>query len=362
MWISVSFLIPNLVPAPGLSCTSFFIDHEGRKVFGKNYDWHLEQALIIINKRGVSKKALVDEKKIQPPYAQWTSRYGNLTFNQYGREIPSGGINEAGLVVEQMLLRETRCTGPDSRPAVSPTQWIQYQLDNSATVEDVISSSKGLRVFQDGPGIHYLVADRKGDCAVIEFLHGKFVCHRGDALPVKVLTNNTYADSRNFLKEHKGFGGRLAIMEGEHSMTRFVRAAYMLKAYGPASQKPVMDYAFDILTNVKQVTHSWATRWTIVYDMNNLRVYFRTFSNPEMRYIDLEPINFSCSEPVKMLDINAGGSGDVTGCFENYSQEVNLDLIRDSFNDTVFLRNIPEEVLVDLSKYPDTTFCTDSKR
>jgi hypothetical protein len=96
--------------------------------------------------------------------------------------------------------------------------------------------------------------------------------------------------------------------------------------------------------------------------MNNLRVYFRTFSNQEIRHIDLRPINFSCSEPVKMLDINAGGSGDVTGRFENYSQKANLDLIRDSFGNTVFLRNIPEEVLVDLSKYPETTFCTDSKR
>jgi choloylglycine hydrolase len=26
----------------------------------------------------------------------WTSRYGSITFNQYGREFPSGGINEKG--------------------------------------------------------------------------------------------------------------------------------------------------------------------------------------------------------------------------------------------------------------------------
>jgi choloylglycine hydrolase len=360
-FIVFCFLISLLIPRTGLTCTSIYIDQVCQRVFGKNYDWHLEQALIIINKRGVSKRALVDEERDPPPYAKWISRYGSLTFNQYGREIPSGGINEAGLVVEQMMLRETRCPGPDSRPAILPVQWIQYQLDNSATVEDVISSSEGLRVLQDGPGIHYLVADRNGGCASFEFLDGKLVCHTREALPVKALTNNTYLDSLNFLKEHKGFGGTLDITKGEHSMTRFVKAADMLKEYGSNAQMSAVDYAFKILSSVKQESHAWATRWSIVYDMWNLKVYFRTFSKQKTRYIDVHLMNFSCSEPVKVLDINAGNSGDVTGKFKNYSQKVNLDLIRHSFRGTSFLMNTPEEDMIKLSKYPESFSCTEKK-
>jgi penicillin V acylase-like amidase (Ntn superfamily) len=42
-----------------------------------------------------------------PNPAKWVSRYGSVTFNQYGCENPTGGMNEAGLVVEQMWLDES---------------------------------------------------------------------------------------------------------------------------------------------------------------------------------------------------------------------------------------------------------------
>ena len=37
--------------------------------------------------------------------AQWQSKYASVTFNQYGVELPTGGINEKGLVVEIMGLK-----------------------------------------------------------------------------------------------------------------------------------------------------------------------------------------------------------------------------------------------------------------
>jgi Penicillin V acylase and related amidases len=45
---------------------------------------------------------------IQPPEKpiEWISKYGSITFNQSGREFPHGGINEKGLVIEQMWLDE----------------------------------------------------------------------------------------------------------------------------------------------------------------------------------------------------------------------------------------------------------------
>src|SRR5262249_57775137 len=43
--------------------------------------------------------------------------------------------------------------------------------------------------------IHYLVADASGDVATLEYLDGKLVVHRGATLPVRALTNSTYADS-----------------------------------------------------------------------------------------------------------------------------------------------------------------------
>jgi hypothetical protein len=54
--------------------------------------------MLVVNKRGVSKTALVD-----PPNrsAKWTSRYGSLTFNQFGREFPSGGTRANRALIEK---------------------------------------------------------------------------------------------------------------------------------------------------------------------------------------------------------------------------------------------------------------------
>ena len=104
-------------------CTAFCVSKGDCAVIARNYDWHISDALVITNKRDVSKVALTWD---QP--AKWTSEYGSVTFNQYGREFPCGGMNEAGLVVTVLWLNETDYPRPDDRPSVSTLQWVQYQL------------------------------------------------------------------------------------------------------------------------------------------------------------------------------------------------------------------------------------------
>jgi penicillin V acylase-like amidase (Ntn superfamily) len=123
------------------------------------------------------------------------SKYGSITFNQYGKEFPTGGMNEKGLVVELMWLDETRYPNPDQRPAVGVLQWIQYQLDNSSTTAEVIGSNSQIRISEKTAPIHFLVADAAGNVATIEFLDGKMVVHKDKELPFPVLTNDTYASS-----------------------------------------------------------------------------------------------------------------------------------------------------------------------
>ena len=123
-----------LVPLKGQTCTTFCLDHGDRPVFGRNLDWMVGDGLVIINKRGVKKTAGPGPfERDRDDLLTWTSKYGSATFNQYGREFPMGGINEAGLVVETMLLDETEYPSPDSRPGIGLLQWVQYQLDNFKT-------------------------------------------------------------------------------------------------------------------------------------------------------------------------------------------------------------------------------------
>jgi choloylglycine hydrolase len=327
------------------------LDQGDELVFGRNYDWTVDDGLVVVNKRGVSKTALTND----PHPARWTSEYGSVTFNQYGRELPLGGMNEAGLVVEVMWLDETEYPGPDSRPAIDNLQWVQYQLDNFSTVGEVLASDSLIRITSGGAArIHYLVGDRTGSCASVEFIDSALVYHTSNTMAVKTLTNDTYEASVKFLGEHEGFGGESPIPGGPGSLERFVRTSKMVAEYESEHVESVAEYAFDILADVSQ--DEW-TKWSIVYDIENSRIYFRTFANRETRYIDLDSLDFSCKTPVRVLDINDDGAGDILQRMVDYAREINRNLIGSAFGKTEFLQGTPEEVLDLIASYPESTEC-----
>src|SRR5215213_5588968 len=189
---SILVFILSIIIQSALPCSTFFIHHNGQMVFGRNYDWVAGTGMVCTNQRGLLKTSF----KVPDGNAiTWTSRYGSLTFNQYGKEFPTGGMNEKGLVVELMWLDETQYPQADDRPAIGVLQWIQYQLDNCASIEEVIATDKLLRITAATTPLHYLVADAGGNAATIEFLQGKMTVHKGSQLTFPVLTNSVYAES-----------------------------------------------------------------------------------------------------------------------------------------------------------------------
>lgn len=344
-----------LMPFPMDACTSFFLDQDGIRLFGANYDWHLGSGMVIINQRGVSKTGLTfpGTDPVSPP--AWVSKFGSITFNQYGREAPTGGMNEAGLAILLMMLSQARYPDVDSRKPVKNSQWIQYMLDNYSRVAEVINSSASIRIQQEEvPGLHYLVADRSGGCASLEWIDGKQVCHTGDAMPVSALTNHTYALSLKYLARHSGFGGTRAFDPvSTLSLDRFARVARMLAGLTGPTQAP--DAALAILASVADDT----TQWRIVYDMNQLRVYFRTKKHHRVRHIDLRRFDLACGGPVQVIDLDADLSGDVTDRFMPYSLEMNFRLIRKAFRRSWFSRHLPDTVIRERSRYPETFSCVD---
>ena len=77
-------------------------------------------------------------------------------------------MNETGLVVETMYLKNTRYPARDARPFLHTFQWVQFQLDSASTVREIIESDQAVRIRPSDSGTvqNYLVADGTGDCAV----------------------------------------------------------------------------------------------------------------------------------------------------------------------------------------------------
>ena len=330
------------------ACTTFCLKNKGEVLFGKNYDWMVGDGLVFVNKRGVAKTASL-EGGATP--AKWVSKYGSVTFNQYGRENPSGGMNEAGLVIELMWLDETQYPKADARPLVGTLEWIQYQLDLSGTVDEVIANSQNVRI-ESLVKLHYLVNDRAGNTTTIEFLNGELVARRGDSLPVSTLTNDTYDKSLAYAKTTSAEKAR-----GNGSLERFARAALKTGEFTKAerSESEAVNYAFEILSDVGQ---GGSTQWSIVYDQKRHKIHFRTLKAPQIKTVDAKAFDYSCGSTVRIFDMNAKMAGDVTAKFTDYTRKANRDLIERAFAGTDFLRVVPAPVKDALATYPEQFGCS----
>ncbi len=334
-----------------LACTAFCLHEEGGLVATKNLDWYLDDGLVYINKRGVSKSAMMIDQSEKA--ARWVSKYASVTFNQYGREMPYGGMNEAGLVVEVLMLPGTQYPVPDDRPALLLLSWVQFQLDNFRTVSQVIESDRQIRISPSLPiPLHFFICDQSGCSAVIEFLSAERVCHTEDTLPLPLITNNTYDDSLGFLKEHKSFGGTRQIAHGSReSLDRFVIAAERLKAYGSNGARSIVDYAFDTLGAVRQGP---ATKWSIVYDIKNLDIHYRTQRRPETKTVRLRDFDLSYESPVQMINVNTAHTGLLNTHFVDYDPDLNAWMAYYSVRRTVELKDLPDAFFDAFAHYPDT--------
>jgi penicillin V acylase-like amidase (Ntn superfamily) len=292
-----TFLATNTV----LPCTTFVLQGGGRIYLGRNLDWDWENGLIIVNQRNVNKTGFVQPGSTP---IRWTSKYGSVTFNQFGQDLPFGGMNETGLVIENMWLSDTRYPEPDSRPAINILQWIQYQLDNCRTVDEVIATDAALRLEKPPftAWIHYLVCDSKGDCASIECLEGKLVVHRGKDFPLHALANDTYEHAITYARLHPVPGTNTAGLVNPGSDPRFCRAAARAQRFESSDPKADVKYAFDTLEQVRQGDF---TVWRIVYDISARQIHCRTRSNPQERTLDLKALDFACGHPVQFVDIQA---------------------------------------------------------
>jgi penicillin V acylase-like amidase (Ntn superfamily) len=298
------------------ACTSFCLDEGGHALFATNYDNQIWEGLLFVNKRGVTKTGW--EPGTDGRYARWTARYGSVTFNLAANQMVWAGMNEAGLALSTMWLGETENPALDERPGLVSPLWLQYQLDTCATIEEVMANDARVRIVDTVD--HYLICDRSGACAGVEFLEGRTVFHTGDDLPIKVLTNESYQRSVGAWQ-----AGRLV----GNALERFGLAADRVVGFQSADTASAVAYAFETLERASgQATGGSPTQWSIVFDMQDLGVHFRTSRNPRVRWLDFAALDFSCGSPIEMLDVHAPLSGDVSGDLGRYTFKTNLEYTR----------------------------------
>ncbi len=298
-------LIVNSLNA--FACTTFILKSTDELIFGRNLDWYSDNGIIVINKKNILKSSLVFPPEIP---IEWTSKYGSITFNQFGKEFPFGGINEKGLVIEIMVAK-AQYENYDNRKAINELQWVQYQLDNSKTIDDVINSKRYLRISAINQDLHFLICDSSGNSAVIEFQNNSMIVYRDKKLPITVLENDTYSTS---LINYKN-----------NFECRFNTAANMIKKHNGKNNSSIIKYSFEILDSV-----ALGAEWSIVYDIKNMKIYFKTISSQKIKEININSFSFDCANETLIYDLQTKNSGDINELFFPFNSKINKRKMKDA--------------------------------
>ena len=321
-------------------CSTFLLNKNDTVLVGHNLDESMEvPGAIFINKRGVKKENIswkdftsVSGKKSSITRIQWISKYGSVTYNTWGKEFIDGGANENGLYIGEMTLLGTKWPKTD-KPAFHHHFVMQYLLDNFATVDEVIENMDKISI--DGHcQWHYFIADRSGRTSVVEFLNETMKVYEGAAMPVQVLCNRAYGKELNLIPANDSVYDQMLKNDFYEKDLRLMYASKMINEYNVNAGFPLVSYAFTMLKYMGM--DNGANKWSVVCDLKNLRMWFRTSKGRDIKYIDFKSFDFSCSAPIKVFDINTDTSGEVASQFVDYSIKLNEQFINDNFNQINF--------------------------
>ena len=336
-------LISIFIYQISIACSAFYFNGEN-KIFAKNFDWGFGQGYLIKNIRGQQKYAYGFRGN---NVAGWTSKFGSITFNQNGKEFPYGGINEKGLVVEQLWLGNTEYQENNNK-TISELEWIQYQLDNYENVDEVIKNINSLTI-KPIARIHYFLADKNGVSAVIDFVNGDVKIDRKQD-KFQVITNETSEDSKKYYDFNKDIN--------PNSRSHFDRYCILRNNLNIKSLD-IQD-SFEKLDLVREDRPNYKSFWSIVYDINKLEFYFKSVDNSEIKKVSLKDFSFHSNSNTEFSLINSNKVN-----FQPYSSNDNLRLLTNAIEMMRIEINIekgnqhqmnPNEIRVDevfQSKYSD---------
>ncbi|SHG82200.1 linear amide C-N hydrolase [Chryseobacterium vrystaatense] len=325
-------LLAGLVYSGVLSaCSVFLLKGKDHCVVGFNENWKTMPGMIVVNKRDTEKRNISWENLTtnQSKYdKEWTSRYGSVTFNLLGYDFPCYGVNEKGLFLVELYLEETTKVFNPAQPNMFWAQWIQYQLDNYKSVQEVVdhlNDGPNIDWWPNAAGSHFFLSDAKGNTATIALLNGKYKVLTDKDMPMPLLCNNQYKKDFDNAKKFDFLGGTEKFdFTGQGKWEdRYNRAYYMLKNY-QYDKKPV-DYAWNILNSI------YAGEWQTVIDVKNMNLYFRSDLKKEIKTIDIRQLDFSKKASVKFLDIHTERLGKVNDGFQTLTLKKNNEYVEKGF-------------------------------
>ncbi|GAB2661426.1 linear amide C-N hydrolase [Prescottella soli] len=321
-------------------------DAAGSVLVGRNMDYHRDTGTNLWSlPRGIERNDGVGGS------LRWTSKYGSVVAGAFDM-MSVDGINEAGLSGHVLWLTESEYgTFDKSRPALSMAIWLQYFLDNFATVADAVAwiDETKVQVVPLGdpatgevPAVHLALDDATGDSAIVEYVDGGVASVWHDR-SYRVMTNSpTYDKQIEMLQEVAGFGGDKPLPGTTQASDRFARAAhYVGHLPEPKTRVEAVAGMFSVIRNAAQPfrvpepgkPYSSQTIWQTVADLTNRQFVFSSTTRPNVVWVNLAELDFGEGASARKLDLigdtalEGGLGGNVTGRFTDTAPMQFLELV-----------------------------------
>ena len=346
------FLIFSQTTATG--STAFHFHTSSSKWLAKSFDSELPHGQILLNPRGLRKSGFSTSKNESSP--EWTAKYGSVTFNQHGQDLPLGGINEKGLVVESLTLIEKEAFESNQSSTLNELQWIQYQLDNFQGLKEIVAHINEVGVSPIAFHFHYLACDADGGCGVFEFKDRKLVSQPTAKAPLFTVSNLLFQKTVTTLIQYQGFGGKKSIPWFPTSEeNRFIRAADEVRKFQPGNEETEIDQVFSSLKKL----FWWETQWNTVYSPVERKVFFRTRRHWEAKFLQLESLSFDCERGVRFIPMTDWEVEDVTPYFFPFKTPNNEYLVEHGFENSQ--TPISQADLDELIEHPGSYRCANKR-
>ena len=332
VFIFLCLLVTLSLASKAEACTRVvYTGTDGMVVTGRTMDWKTQLGSNIwVFPRGMERNGEAGQNSLT-----WTSKYGSVVTSAF--EIAStDGMNEKGLVANLLWLSESEYPARDqSKPGLTIAAWVQYMLDNFATVNEAVSFVEG-DTFQvvsdkmpDGSRmatLHLSISDATGDNAIFEYIDGKLNIHH--STEYKVMTNSPTYDKQLALNDYwKSIGG-LTFLPGTNRATdRFARASFYIDALPKTdNEKIAVASVFSVIRNASvpygistpQSPEISTTEWRTVSDSKNLTYFFESSLTPNTFWVNLQDMDLAQGAPVMKLSLTNGEiyNGNTTNDFK----------------------------------------------
>ena len=315
-----------LLPSFALACSDFRVKaQDGSIVVGRSMEFPIDlKSEVCIVPRGAAK-------------------YAFLGINAYQlADTFVDGFNEKGLSLDGLMFTGAEYQPEGAGKTITMDEFGAWALGNFATVDEVKAALPKVRIVAaknkklKDLGMHLAFHDATGKSLVVEFIGGEVKVYDN---PLGVMTNRPdfpwqLTNLRNYVNldshdknpklvngvkiEPTGVGSGMVGLPGDWTPpARFVKLALCVDSALPVKDAAgAVNLAEHILntvdipkglikegTEVPTVELYGIAQWTIIKDLTNQVLYYKTYDHTAWKSVDLKKFNLASGAPRKSIPI-----------------------------------------------------------